>query len=239
MNSKNDLNNPAPPEQRKVWGRRQSRPLNITRAKAMEEIFPQIEIDKATLTQDHALSTTALFGNDNETWMEIGFGSGEHVIGLLDQSPKINMVAAEPFLNGMAAFVKDLPKSHIPRTRVLMDDAMMLASSLQENSINKLYILNPDPWHKKRHYKRRIVSSDNLDVFAKILKSGGELIMTSDVPDLADWMITHAFNHPDFTWQATSQADWSEKPKNWITTRYETKGAKGAKKMCYLLFTRK
>lgn len=224
---------------RRIWGRRQSRPLNPQRAAAMERIFPHLKIDATRLTEKGDLDPAALFPPDAPVWMEIGFGSGEHVIGLLDQNPKICMLAAEPFLNGMAAFVKDVPQIHHNRVRVIMDDAMLLAHSLADNSIERLYILNPDPWHKKRHYKRRIVSPDNLDTFARILKPGGHLIMTSDVLDLADWMVTHTFKHPAFTWTAQDHNDWSKPPKDWIATRYETKGAKGAKKMCYLTFIRR
>ena len=129
-------------------------------------------------------------------------------------------------------FVKD-------NIRVLMDDGVIIARSLTPASLDGVYILNPDPWHKKRHHKRRIINQTNLDVFANVLKPGGKLVMTSDVEDLAAWMCTHASNHPEFDWQAKSKADWSIPPQDWFSTRYEQKGAKGTKKMVYLFFKRK
>jgi tRNA (guanine-N7-)-methyltransferase len=122
--------------------------------------------------------------------------------------------------------------------RILMDDAMMLANSLSDNSLDGLYILNPDPWHKKRHHKRRIVNRNNLEVFSRILKPGGQLICSTDVPYLAEWMITETMIHGGFEWQAKSRTDWSTPPDDWTHTAYESKRAKGADKMVYLFFTR-
>lgn len=240
MSSKNVSAKDSPQsKERKVWGRRKSRPLSATREQAMETLFPALDIPKPLLSEQATLNPDTLFTTPQETWMEIGFGGGEHIIGLLDQTPGINILGAEPFLNGMANFIKDLPKEFHPRTRVIMDDAMILAHSLSDACLSRLYILNPDPWHKKRHYKRRIVNTENLSCFARILKPGGQLIMTTDVLDLADWMITQATPHPDFEWTAQAHEDWATPPKDWIKTRYETKGAKGAKKMCYLTFIRR
>lgn len=230
----------APLNERRIWGRRQNRPLAGERKQAMQEVFPVIALTADELQDKTSQSPCDLgLADGTETWLEIGFGGGEHVIGLLKQHPNIQMLAAEPFLNGMASFVKDLPKHDMPRVKALMDDGMLLARCLSESSISRIYVLNPDPWHKKRHFKRRIINLDNLDVFARILKPGGKLIMTSDVLDLADWMMTHAYQHSAFEWDAQTCTDWNTPPQDWITTRYETKGAKGAKKMCYLSFTRK
>jgi tRNA (guanine-N7-)-methyltransferase len=226
--------------QRGVWVRRQNRGLNPQRQSAMDSVYPHIAIDESFLLSDASLAPSSLFDKPEfPVWMEIGFGGGEHVIGLLEQNPDINIVAIEPFVNGMAAFVKDLPQSFEPRVRVYMDDAVMLARSLADDSVERIYVLNPDPWHKARHHKRRIVRSETLDIYARILKSGGQLIMSSDVPDMVEWMVTHTFNHPAFEWQAECAQDWSTPPEDWITTRYEVKGAKGASKMSYLFFTRK
>jgi tRNA (guanine-N7-)-methyltransferase len=122
---------------------------------------------------------------------------------------------------------------------VHIDYAMMVANSLKDECLDGIYVLNPDPWHKKRHFKRRIIRGENLDVLARILKPGGTLIMSTDVLDLADWMVTEAFNHPAFTWSAKCAEDWRVPPEDWITTAYEVKGAKGANKMSYLFFEKK
>ncbi|MEZ5813384.1 MAG: tRNA (guanine(46)-N(7))-methyltransferase TrmB [Alphaproteobacteria bacterium] len=225
--------------QKRVYGRRLGRPLNKSRAEVIETLLPELSIDEALLKEDGGLAPSSLFTSGyKECWFEIGFGAGEHLSALMRRHPENAYIGAEPFINGMAAFLKDIADEPHDKIRVHMDDAMMLANSLADHSLDGIYILNPDPWHKKRHHKRRIVNRHNLEVFSRILKPGGALICSTDVPYLAEWMITETMIHGGFEWQATSRADWSTPPEDWITTAYEKKGAKGADKMVYLFFER-
>ena len=224
---------------KRVHGRRTGRPLNKSRQDALDVLMPKLGIPLEHLNEDGKLLPSSLFDTGyRQCWFEIGFGNGEHLAALMERHPDTAFIGAEPFINGMSAFLKsieDVPHNHV---RVLMDDAMMIANSLADNSLDGMYILNPDPWHKSRHHKRRIVRPDTLDQFARILKQGGQLIMSTDVLDLADWMVTHTARHPSFKWTAEKASDWQNAPKDWITTRYEEKGAKGASTMTYLIFER-
>ena len=157
----------------------------------------------------------------------------------LQEEPQTGFIGAEPFSNGMSAFLKSLPEKTPDNVRVHMDDAIPLVKSLKTNSIDKIMVLNPDPWHKARHHKRRIIQEQNLDEFARILKPNGTLLFSTDVPDLAEWMLTEAMQHHAFEWTALNRSNWENPPENWIPTRYETKGAKGAEKMRYFIFKRK
>ncbi len=225
---------------RSLFGRRQGRPLGEMRQDALDNVLPKIKLSEEKLKSDNSSSPSEFFEKEHdEYWLEIGFGHGEHIAKLMHTNPTTGYMGAEPFVNGMSNFLSDIQDDDLSNIRVIMDDGMIIAKSITPNSLNGIYVLNPDPWHKKRHHKRRIINQENLDVFAKILKSGAQLIMTTDVPYLAEWMLTQASNHPDFEWSANSKHDWQEKPKDWVTTRYETKGAKGAKKMVYLMFNRK
>ncbi len=226
-------------KKRSLFGRRQVRALKNESARVMQEILPHYTIPPALLTEQQDQDISNYFPLPcKEHWLEIGFGYGEHVAGLLRQNPDTGYLAAEPFINGMSAFLKDNQDNLTDRVRLLMDDGMIIAKSLAANSLDGMYILNPDPWHKKRHHKRRIICTENLNVFAEILKPNGTLIMSTDVEDLAEWMCTQTTNHPAFEWTAHKKEDWYSKPKDWVTTRYEEKGAKGAKKMVYLIFKR-
>lgn len=221
------------------YGRRLGRPLNTSRQDALDQILPARSIPADQLTCNGVLAPSSLFDKAYaQHWLEIGFGTGEHLTPLLTRHPDTGFIGVEPFINGMAAFCKSITvQDPAPENiRLWMDDAVVLAQSLSDNSLDGIYILNPDPWHKKRHHKRRIVRPETLDIYARILKPGGQLIMSTDVPYLADWMITHTYNHPAFEWSAGSCKDWQIPPDNWVTTAYEVKGAKGAKKMCYLFF---
>ncbi len=224
-------------KQKQFYGRRTGRPLRKAQKDALKTLLPALDIPESTLENAAALVPSSLFADTpNNIWMEIGFGDGIHLKGIMNQNPDTAFIGVEPFVNGMASFLKSLDKTDEGRVRVYMDDAMQVVRSLSDESLERLYILNPDPWHKTRHHKRRIVNPNNLGHFARVLKPGAQMVLSTDVPYLAEWMLTHTINHPAFTWTAGSANDWKTPPKNWITTTYETKGAKGADRMCYLIF---
>ncbi len=224
-------------KEKRVFGRKTGRPLNASRKAVMEDLYPALCIDDDLLKEDGTLAPSSLFDVPfKECWFEVGFGAGEHLSALMRENPDNAYIGAEPFVNGMAAFLKDIADDPHDRIAVHMDDAMMVANSLGDNCLDGMYILNPDPWHKTRHHKRRIVNRDNLDAFARILKPNTLLILSTDVPYLAEWMITEVMVHGGFEWEASCASDWQVPPEDWIPTVYEKKGAKGATKMVYLFF---
>ena len=234
--------NLIPDQPRRVYGRRKGRPLNPARQKALDELLDTLH---ASLPEelDAKQSPQSFFPSPKkEIHMEIGFGDGEHLAERIRQSvsQNIGFIGAEPYMNGMAAFLKRVEDFALPHDsiKIWMDDAIRLVESFQDHSLDLLYILNPDPWPKLRHHKRRIVNQDNLDLFARVLKPGATLIMTTDVSDLAEWMVTQASIHPSFEWTAQSRQDWTIPPENWISTRYEEKGRAAGRTELFLIFKR-
>ncbi|MEM8833212.1 MAG: tRNA (guanine(46)-N(7))-methyltransferase TrmB [Pseudomonadota bacterium] len=222
----------------RFYGRRVGRRLNSARQDAIDDTYPLFQITDDLLKEDRSLSLEALFkAPKDKTIMEIGFGNGERLAEMMRRYPDNNYIAAEAFINGVSAFLSE-EGIQDRNLRVLADDAIPLVKSLESSTIDSLYILNPDPWHKTRHHKRRIVNDNNLKEFYRILKPDGELILSTDVPDLAEWMIAHTVRHGGFEWQAQNRREWIEPPEDWIPTRYETKGAKGAAQMHYFIFKR-
>jgi len=222
------------------FGRRLGRPLSPSRQRVLSDVLPAYLIPSDHITQEQDFDPRPLFEKPEAPLIfEIGFGNGEHLAEMLRRDPGRNFIGCEPFKNGMAAFLKETEHEKPQNLRLYMDDALLLVRSLQDACLDEIYILNPDPWHKARHHKRRIVREETVADYFHLLKPGGKLITTTDVPDLADWMITHITNHGGFDWQAQSCKDWQTPPEDWIPTRYETKKAKGADKMTYLFFERK
>lgn len=234
------VNHSAKEKGKKFWGRRLGRPLNSSRKQALDELLPKLHVNSEDLYRPHKINPQQLFlNNAAEIILEIGFGDGLHLKALCEREPQNGFIGVEPYINGMSGFLKSIQDTDISNVRVFMDDVHLLLPSLQDQSLDKIYILNPDPWHKKRHHKRRIINPANLDSFARLLKPEGLLILSTDVSELADWMITHTFNHPAFTWLAKSKKDWNTPPHGWIKTTYEGKNAKGSAQMTYLLFEKR
>lgn len=223
--------------QRRVYGRRLARPLNKTRAQALETLLPKLGVPENLLSEQADLDPASLFDKEfNEYCLEIGFGNGEHLSALLHQCPETGFIGAEPFIGGMAAFLKNLREHPQDNIRVLMDDALLLVHSLKDECLEKIYILNPDPWPKKRHHKRRIINSETLSQFARVLIPGGLLITATDVDDMAEWIVTQAHLHPTFEWIAETSEDWQTPPPEWTETRYAAKGAQAGHKQYFLIF---
>ncbi len=206
----------------------------------LDALLPRLEVFQPYLKEDGTLEPAKLFDVTPEVLhLEIGFGNGEHLVDVLDANPGHYIIGAEPYTNGVSAFltmVKDDPP--LKHCRILMDDALRIVHSLTPASVDFLYILNPDPWPKSRHHKRRVVSQSNLDAFARVLKDGGTMIQTTDVAELAGWMASQTVAHPDFEWQANCQKDWETAPDGWLPTRYEQKGREAGRVQSYLVYKR-
>lgn len=225
---------------KRVYGRRLGRPMHKSRLDVLETVLPDRQVAKELLKEDGALPSSTIFETPvSELHFEIGFGNGEHLLYIMGEHPDAHFIGAEPFVNGMSAFLKSLPVPTPQNVRVHMDDALMVLNSLEDASVDFLYILNPDPWPKSRHHKRRIVSEANLEIYARVLKDGGMMIQTTDVDELAEWMLTKTINCPHFEWLAEKPEDWKTAPNGWMATRYENKGRDAGRTQTYLIYQRK
>lgn len=225
---------------RRVYGRRIGRPLRKERAESLGALLSRLELPRDVLTERATLNPDSFFAAPvQKLHFEIGFGNGEHLLHLMALSPQDHFIGAEPFLNGMSAFLKALPDPVPENIRVLADDALLALNSFEDQSVDILYILNPDPWPKTRHHKRRIVTEKNLRVFGRVLKDDGLMIQTTDVDELAEWMVCKTTDCLDFEWLAQSPRDWQTSPDHWLATRYENKGGKAGRTQTYLLYKRR
>jgi tRNA (guanine-N7-)-methyltransferase len=223
-------------EPRRLFGRRQTRSLSASKQLVFEETLIRLHIPQNLLNRGN-LNVQNIFDKPfTKFWFEIGFGNGEHVKNEALAHPDTAFIGAEPFINGMAALLNSLRDQDDSNIRVYMDDAMAVINALSDNVLDGIYILNPDPWPKKRHWKRRIVQPEHVEKFVRVLKPGGKLIMTTDIDDLAEWMCIHAANNANLRWTAEKPADWQIAPEGWIPTRYESKGVAKGRKQTYLVF---
>lgn len=233
----------------RFYGRRKGRPLNRSRHEALslltqigltlESLSGKNEHKKHQKDQDTGtcgLDPASLFSfTPEEVHLEIGFGNGDFLACLQHNFPENAFIGAEPYMNGVAACLKKLQQQpNLENIRLWPDDARPFLDSLAAETLDKIYVLNPDPWPKTRHHKRRIINPKNLDRFARVLRQGGSLFMTTDVKDLAEWMAIQTVNHPGFRWVTDSPSHSTIPPEGWIPTRYEKKGRQEGRCQYYL-----
>lgn len=220
----------------RVYGRRQGKPLKKTRRERLEKYFPKYSI---TLEGDK-LNLSNLFDHAPvEYWLEIGFGKGEHLIEQAKANPDVGFIGCEPFLNGVSGLIDHIDREGVTNIRFFMDDARLLMDALPDHSISRAFILFPDPWRKKRHYKRRVVSPGNLNVLSRILKGNSQLRIGTDHHDYCRWILARLMENEDFIWQADTPDDWHTRPDDWPATRYELKALEAGRLSAYMTFLRK
>jgi tRNA (guanine-N7-)-methyltransferase len=219
------------------FGRRHGKSLRPRQQAAVDALFPQLRIDLGNPPPD---PLTELFRADvSEVRLEIGFGGGEHLHHRAGTLPDAGFIGVEPFVNGMAKLMSLLEKEPRDNIRVFGDDATQLLDWLPAGSLAGIDLLYPDPWPKKRHWKRRFVNPANLDRFARVMQPGAVFRFASDIDTYVDWTLLHIRAHPDFEWQAGSADDWRKPYFGWPGTRYEAKAIREGRTPAYLTFRRK
>ncbi len=223
------------PTTERFFGRRKGRPLRAGRARLMRDLLPRIAIrldDGAPVIPAWPMQTPA------QTVLEIGFGAGEHLAAMARAEPETAFIGCEPFENGVARLLSRIAEDGLENVRVWPDDARPLIDALPDASVDRVYVLFPDPWPKRRHRDRRFVGPRNLPRLARILKPGGTLFLASDHPGYIDWMLVHVRADGRFAWTARHPDDWRRRPADWPETRYDAKAREQGLKPVYLRFRR-
>lgn len=219
------------------FGRRHGKALRARQAEAMAAILPRYAID---LTQPAPQQLGELFAAPVErVCLEIGFGGGEHLLHRVRNEPNTGFIGVEPFVNGMAKLISAVATEPPANLRVHNDEAAGLLEWLPEASIAGLDLLYPDPWPKRRHWKRRFVSAENLNRLARVLQPGALFRVASDIDSYVNWTLLRVLAHPDFEWTASSADDWRLPFPGWPGTRYEAKAIAAGRKGTYLTFRRR
>ena len=222
-----------------LYGRRRGRRLRPGQRRLLETLLPEIDIPLADV-RSGALDPATLFAvPPDDVWLEIGFGSGEHLAYQASTHPEIGMLGSEPFINGVATLLAQIERGGLTNVRILSGDARPLIDALPENSVGRAFLLFPDPWPKKRHHKRRFVSRDNLSALARVLKDHAEFRIATDDQAYLGWILRYTLAHPAFEWLAQAAVDWRTRPADWPGTRYERKAMKAGRASTYLRFERR
>jgi tRNA (guanine-N7-)-methyltransferase len=179
-----------------------------------------------------------LFLAAGEVRLEIGFGGGEHLIGEASAHPQVGFIGCEPFVNGMAKALAAIEARSLANVRLHHGDALALLDWLPRASVTRIELLYPDPWPKRRHWKRRFIQSDNLARLARVLRPGGTFRFATDWADYAAWTLERMLHAPEFEWTAERADDWRLPWPGFTSTRYEAKAKREGRAPCYLAFRR-
>ncbi|MGD8327462.1 MAG: tRNA (guanosine(46)-N7)-methyltransferase TrmB [Sphingomonadales bacterium] len=221
-------------QQRRLYGRRKGRPLRQGQQALFEELYPRLEIQLGD-----NFDPTQVFDDRRNVWLEVGFGKGEHLCAQAKANPEVGIIGCEPFINGMAAALQQIHDDDIQNVRLLNDDARKLLDVTKKASIDRAFVLHPDPWPKRHHAKRRFFNPETLDRLAYVLKDGAELRLATDDRGYSAWALMQIEKHPDFEWRAKSMDDWVKRPEDWPMTRYGEKALRQGRNIVFFSFYRK
>ncbi|MEL7515456.1 MAG: tRNA (guanine(46)-N(7))-methyltransferase TrmB [Pseudomonadota bacterium] len=183
-----------------------------------------------------ALDLRGLFGG-RPVWLEIGFGGGEHLVHQAASNPDIGIIGCEPYINGVAMLLGKIRRAGVTNLAVYPGDVRDLFDVLPDRSIDKAFLLYPDPWPKKRHHRRRFVTPEHLEPLSQAMVPGAELRVATDIPDYVRQTLEQVPTN-GFDWTAQVPADWREPWPDWLSTRYEQKALREGRTPHYLTFRR-
>ncbi len=223
---------------RRLYGRRQGHALRSGQAALVDELLPQISIPESGPITAETLFGDAV-GSGRPLELEIGFGSGEHLAGLASMRPDHGFIGCEPFLNGVVGALVHVERLELDNVRIHMGDALEVLERLPDASLDRAYLLHPDPWPKARHAKRRFMNSGPIDLIAAKLKPGCEFRFGTDHPVYCRWAMMVMDQSPHFEWIASTPQDFLVRPDDWPETRYEAKARRLGHEVWYFRYRRR
>jgi tRNA (guanine-N7-)-methyltransferase len=217
------------------FGRRKGKKLRQGQADLVETLLPRLRLDPAAGLPNVA----ALFpGHPTQVWLEIGFGGGEHLVSRARAHRDVGIIGCEPFVNGMAKLLAVIDDEGLDNVRLYDGDAGEVIDSLPPACLERVYLLYPDPWPKRRHNKRRFVSDAMLVRLARVMRPGAQFCFASDIDHYVGWTLRRIQRSPDFRWTAQTARDWREPFAGWPGTRYEAKAVREGRPPSYITAVR-
>jgi tRNA (guanine-N7-)-methyltransferase len=225
----------SPPD--RLYGRTRSHALRPRQITLLDVTLPRLRFAAPTAP------ATGFAGPVTSVWLEVGFGGGEHARALAAANPEIGLIAAEVFEQGLcsmlAALVPEGGEATAPlpaNLRLWDDDARPLLRQMPSGSLQRLFLMFPDPWPKPRHAKRRFVHPEIATEVFRVLAPGGEWRIASDDPTYQAWVAEVMAGQSE---RFTAKLHQTERPAFWPATRYEAKALAAGRVPQYWIFQRR
>ncbi|HEV7880983.1 tRNA (guanine(46)-N(7))-methyltransferase TrmB [Bradyrhizobium sp.] len=218
------------------FGRRKGHRLRAHQAGLIENLLPHLSLDIGAAAPP---DLSALFEPKVErVRLEIGFGGGEHLTAEALGAPDTGFIGCEPYVNGMAKILNEIEARNIGNIRLFAGDAAELLAWAPPHSLHRIDLIHPDPWPKRRHWKRRFVQDLTVAAMARALKPPGEFRFVCDIEDYVTWTLAHLARSPGFVWTAERADDWRQPWPGYTMTRYGRKAEREGRRAAYLRFQR-
>jgi len=218
------------------FGRRKGHALKPRQAALFDTLLPRLALD---LDRPAPADLRTLFDRVDGVQLESGFGGGEHLVAEAERNQNTGFIGIEPFINGMAKALAAIDDRGLANIRLHHGDATDVLAWLPNASLARFDLLYPDPWPKRRHWKRRFVQDGSIAQIARVVRPGSEFRFVTDWPDYAAWTLRHLARAPDFEWTAERADDWRLPWPGFTSTRYEAKAKREGRVPCYLIFRRR
>lgn len=233
--------NKADAPARNFYGRRSGKSLRPGQRRLLADRLDHYLIpglSPKSNTRSLPIDLPGCLGPDRPVWLEVGFGSGEHLARLAALHPGIGFIGCEPYINGVASLLSKLESAGLSNVRIHPGDVREFFDVAPAASIGRVFLLYPDPWPKRRHHRRRFVSPEYLESLARVMRRGAELRIATDIPDYARQAVIELRRSGRFRWHASCRADWANPWEGWEPTRYERKAVRDGRVPVYLTFSR-
>ncbi len=218
------------------FGRRKGHKLRLHQADLIAHLLPQLAVE---LSGSAPSDLRALFGGTvDAVRLEIGFGGGEHLVAEAQAYPHLGFIGCEPYVNGMAKILAQIETHEIRNIRLVAGDAAELLAWAPPRSLTRIDLIHPDPWPKRRHWKRRFVQDATIAAMARALPPDGEFRFVCDIDSYVEWTLAHLLRAPQFEWLAARADDWRLPWPNYTMTRYGRKATREGRRASYLRFRR-
>jgi tRNA (guanine-N7-)-methyltransferase len=219
---------------RRLYGRRTGHKLRQGQAELVEQLLPEISVPGSGDLDSHVL-----FGDERPLALEIGFGKGEHMAAQAAMAPDHGFIGCEPFLDGVVGALMKINEDGIDNIRLHMGDAIEVLERLPDASLERAWLLHPDPWPKARHAKRRFMNPGPIGLIARKMRPGGEFRFGTDHPIYVRWAMMVMGGSPDFEWLGERPSDFLVRPDDWPETRYEAKARRKGHEVWYMTYRRR
>jgi tRNA (guanine-N7-)-methyltransferase len=218
------------------FARRVGKSLSLYQKDIIVDFLPQVNMNTSLVVKDDIVYLNNNQNNLTKVIFEIGFGNGLHLAKRALNNQDDLFIGCEPFLNGVAALLKEIKEHEISNIYIWNNDANILLNKIPDNFLQEVHIFFPDPWPKKKHHKRRIINHNSLKILSQKLKHNGEIKIATDHAEYAKYILMALINSDCFKTYASDISEWQTFPDDWIKTKYQLRAEEQGYKCFYFNF---